>query len=232
MFFSKPVVELPKITAPTAAEITANSKPSAEGQALLKPGMTPAEYQAALEKNKLPVDSVNFMAHGLPQNDAICWGCQSSRLVSGKLSGPEMSALQSVEAWLKNPTANLKSPISASLGGVDFTGPGSWVAQAAMWAGMPAMGAPGMPTVNLVAAAISGAIMLAAGLGIGPAMPAIPAMKMPIPMQPLTPQMLAQFQKPQIAMPSMSIDQPKMMKMLMPYIDLGKGVAKGTVKCC
>ena len=78
MFFSKPVVELPKITAPTAAEIAEKSKPSVEGKALLKPDMKPAEYQAALEKNKMSVDSVHFLAHGLPAKDAICWACQGS----------------------------------------------------------------------------------------------------------------------------------------------------------
>src|SRR5947209_1881184 len=94
MFFSAPAPELPKITAPTAAEICAKSKPSPEGKALLTPTMTPPEYLQALKKNKLSVDCVHFLAHGLPEKDAICWACQGCRLVGPKLSLPEMDALK------------------------------------------------------------------------------------------------------------------------------------------
>src|SRR5262249_40793491 len=59
MLFSNPPAPLPKTTAPTAAEIAAKSKPSPQGQALLKPGMTPPEYLHTLEKNKLSVDSLH-----------------------------------------------------------------------------------------------------------------------------------------------------------------------------
>src|SRR5882762_7812734 len=121
--FAKPAADLPKITAPTAAEVCEKSKPSPEGKALLKPGMKPAEYQHALEKNKMSVDSVHFLAHGLPPKDGICWSAQSCRLVAPKLSMPEMDALKATEAWLKNPAAGFKD-ISACLGKVDFTGPG------------------------------------------------------------------------------------------------------------
>jgi len=238
MFFSNPIVELPKITAPTAAEICAQSKPSPQGKALLTPGMTPAQYQHALEKNKMSVDSVHFLAHGLPQKDAICWACQSSRLTAPKLSAPEMDALKHTEAWLKNPTADSRAAITASLGKVDFTGPGSWTAQSALWATVPgappAPAAPGMPAVNLTAAAVAGAVLLAAGLSIGPPMPPVPQPKLEVPPGPPTPAMLQQLQQPAIPpQPAVPVvDQPKLMKPLLPFINLGKGVASGTVKCC
>jgi len=239
MFFNQPIVELPKITAPTAAEICAQSKPSPEGKALLTPGMTPAEYQYALEKNKLSVDSVNFLAHGLPEKDATCWACQASRVTAPKLSAPEMDALKSTEAWLKNPTPESRAAIAASLGKVDFTGPGSWAAQSVMWS-QPVPGAPptpavpGMPAVNLPAAAVAGAILLAAGLNIGPPMPPVPNPKLELPMAPLPPPMPLQLQKPPVPLPPPVpvVNQPKLMKPLLPFIDLGKGVARGTVKCC
>src|ERR1043165_10167481 len=92
MFFSKPVVELPKISAPTAAEICEKSKPSPEGKALLKADMKPAEYQAALEKNKMSVDSVHFLAHGLPAKDAICWACQACGLIRSEEHTSELQS--------------------------------------------------------------------------------------------------------------------------------------------
>jgi hypothetical protein len=224
MFFSKPVLELPKITAPSAAEICEKSKPSAEGKALLKPGMKPAEYQHALEKNKMSVDSVHFLAHGLPAKDSVCWACQSSRLVAPKLSMPELDALKCTEAWLKNPIPALLAPISLALGKVDFTGPGGWAAQAAMWMALPA----------LCAAAVAGAILLAGGLKVGVAMPAIPKPKLQVPMIPFPPELLLQFQKPKIPPipPIPVLNQPALMKLLLPFIDIGKGVSAGSIKCC
>jgi hypothetical protein len=237
MFFSKPVVELPKITAPTAAAVAAKSNPSAEGKALLKPEMTPGEYLHTLEKNKMSVDSVHFIAHGLPEMDAICWACQACRLVTPKLSLPELDALKFTELWLKNPLPNLMLSISGCLGKVDFTGPGSWSAQAALWVKIPGTPVlppiPGMPVVGLVAAAVIGAILLAAGLKVGVAMPAIPKPKLELPMLPLPPEMLLKLALPGLAIPPLPIlDQPKLMKLLFPFIDLGKGICLGNIKCC
>lgn len=233
MFFSNPTPELPLITAPTAEEICAQSKPSPEGQALLEPAMTPGEYQGALEKNKLPVDSVNFLAHGMQPKDSVCWACQASRMNAAKLSGPELDSLKSTECWLKNPTAGMRASMAASLGKVDYTGPASWAAQAGMWAPIPGM--PALPgAAGLTAAAVAGAILLAAGLKIGPPMPPIPKPKLALPLLPPTPQMLLALQKPQLPVPPPMpiVNQPKLMKMLFPFIDLGKGVASGTVTCC
>src|SRR5579859_3133597 len=171
MFFSRPAPPLTKITAPTAAEVCAKSQPSPQGKALLQPDMTPGQYQSTLEKNKMSVDSVHFLAHGMQPTDSICWACQASRMMSGKLSGPELNALTSTECWLKNPLAGMRGSMAAALGNVDFTGPGSWAAQAGLWAPVP--GAPAIPgAAGLVAAAVAGAIMLAAGLKVGPPMPA------------------------------------------------------------
>jgi hypothetical protein len=232
MFFTKPDPPLSRITAPTAAEICAKSKPSPEGKALLQPGMTPSQYQAALEKNKLSVDSVNFLAHGMEPKDSVCWACKASRMTAPKLSAPEMGALNSTECWLKNPTVGMRTSMASALGKVDYTGPASWAAQAAIWA--PAIGVAAMPAAGgLTGAAVAGAIMLAAGLKGGPAMPAIPNPKLQLPTGPSTPKMLlamaAAKMPTQPAIPA--VDQPKLMKTLSPFIDLGKDVANGKVTC-
>lgn len=232
MFFSRPAPELSRVNAPTAAQICAQSKPSPQGQALLTPGMTPGQYQGALEKNKMSVDSVNFLAHGMQPTDSVCWACQASRMTASKLSGPELEALKSTECWLKNPLAAMRGSMAASLTKVDFTGPAGWAAQAGMWAPVP--GVPGLPgAAGLTAAAVAGAIMLAAGLKVGPPMPAIPNPKMMLPLAPPTPAMLLALKNPQLAIPPVPVvDQPKLMKLLFPFIDLGKGVANGTITCC
>src|SRR2546423_1851048 len=136
MFSSKPP-DLPKIPAPTAAEVCDKSKPSPEGKALLVPGMNPAQFQLALEKKKMSVDSVHFLAHGLPPMDAICWACQACRLVAPKLSPFELDALKMTEAWLELPNPALLPAISVSVPKCDFTGPAGWAGQAALWIAMP-----------------------------------------------------------------------------------------------
>jgi hypothetical protein len=232
MFFSRPDPPLSRITAPTAAEICAKSKPSPEGRALLQPNMTPSQYQGALEKNKLSVDSVNFLAHGMQPKDSVCWACQASRMTASKLSGPELSALNATECWLKNPTAGGRASLSACLGKVDYRGPASWATQAAIWA--PVLGLAVTPAgAGLTGAAVSGAIMLAAGLKAGPAMPAVAAPKLQLPLGPPTAAMLLALAAPQVsAQPAIPVvDQPKLMKSLSPFIDLGKGVANGDVTC-
>jgi len=222
MLFSTPPAPLPKITAPTAAEICEKSKPSPEGKALLTPGMKPPEFQKALETNKLGVDSVHFLAHGMQPKDSICWGAQSCRLVAGKLSLPEMDMLKGLEVWLKTPNAAFLGNISACIPKIDFTGPAGWCGQAALWIGLP----------GLSAAAIAGAILLCAGLKVGVAMPPIPKPKIPIPpLGLLTPEILLKFPLPPVP-PLPVLNQPKLMKILFPFIDLGKLVACGKVSCC
>jgi hypothetical protein len=222
MLFSTPPAPLPKITAPTAAEICEKSKPSPEGKALLTPDMKPPEFQKALEQKKLGVDSVHFLAHGMQPKDSICWGAQSCKLVVGKLSPPELEMFKGLELWLKTPNAALLGNISACIPKIDFTGPAGWCGQAALWVGMPA----------LAAAAIAGAILLCAGLKVGVAMPPIPKPKIPIPpLGLLTPEIMLKFPLPPVP-PLPVLAQPKLMKILLPFIDIGKLVACGKVSCC
>jgi hypothetical protein len=50
---------------------------------------------------------------------------------------------------------------------------------------------------------------------------------------PSPPELLLQLLKPQLPiLPIPILNQPKLMKLLFPFIDLGKGVAFGTIKCC
>ena len=170
----------------------------------------------------MSVDSVHFLAHGLPPQDAICWAVQGCRLVAPKLSPIELDALKLTEAWLKLPAPNLMASISVAVPKCDFTGPAGWAGQAALWIAIP----------SLVAAAVAGAILLAAGLKVGVAMPPIPQLKIPLPMVPLTPEFLLKLPKLPPPPPIPVLDQPKLMKLLLPFIELGIAVAMGKIRCC
>jgi hypothetical protein len=227
LFFSKPAPPLTKIQAPTAAEVCQKFKPQPAAQALLKPEQTPGQYLQVLEKNKMGPDSVNLLAHGMPERESVWWSCQSSQQVAGKLNAPDRGALAAAEAWVKNPTPETKLAAAAAAAKTDMTGPGAWAAQAAAWTEPPAPAIPGAPAPpsGLAAPAVAGSVMLAAGLVNRPAMPESPAPKQPVLEVPT-------LAKPELATPVAQaevppVDQNKQAKMLQPFVDLGKDVASG-----
>ncbi len=225
---SKPVVPLPKLTTPSAADLAAKFKPQPPAAALLKPGMTSSEYVHALEANKMPNDTVNALAHGMPEKDSVSWACQSSRKVEGKLNPADKSALDAAEAWVKNPTDATKSAAADAAGKANMKGPGGWAAQAAAWtspAPAPAVpgAAPAVATPSLTAPAVAGAVLLAAGLMKAPAMPDTPRVDpLKVPALPAVPGAQPP-PPPEVPAP----DQNKLATMLQPFIDLGKTIAAG-----
>jgi len=259
MFFNQPimqalqpVVQLPKMTTPTAADLAAKANSPPAAQALVKPGMTSGEYVHALEQNKQPVDAVNALAHGMPERHSVWWATQSSQKVANKLNPQELAANQAAEAWVKNPTEANQAAAAQAASKTDFKGPGGWAAQAAAWSKSPgpapqaATGAPGAASANapaagapamnaaagaasmatapaLTPAAVAGAVLLAAGLVSRPAMSA--PQKPDLQMPQVT---VPQVEPPAVTQPQMPVvDQSKLATPLKPFIDLGKDVASG-----
>lgn len=257
--FKKPVVQLPKLTTSSGADLAAKANLHPDSQSLLKPGMSSSEYIHALDENKQSADAVKALSHGMPERDSVWWACKSSDKVADKLNPEEKAASAAAEAWVKNPSAASKAAAGEAAAKTDFTGPGGWAAQAAAWskdasvpgaqsaapgvagnavgsaagpaagsaagAGITAASAPSAPA--LTAAAVSGAVLLAAGLAGRPPMaaPQKPALttapnsapKADLPKESTAPQ---QPEAP-------AVNQTKMAKMLQPFIDLGKDVASG-----
>ena len=195
MFLFKSRKELPptKISGRTVAEIASKSKPQPEAQALLAPGLTALGYVLALEENKHALDAVNFIAHGLPEREAVWWACQSARTVADKLNSAERTALAAAEAWVRSPSLEKKAAAAATAAKTEFKGPGGWAAQAAGWTQDPAplklapKSADAAPPPALTPPAVGGAILLAAGLAGKSPMPEVPPAKPAIPAAPALP---------------------------------------------
>lgn len=220
MFFSKPA-PLTNLQIPTAVELAAKADLSPAAKALARPGLSAGEFLSALEKNKLPLDAMKGLAYGLPERQAVMIACQSALKVIEKLNPEELAALRAAEAWVKNPTDATKSAAAAAAAKTDFRGPGGWAAQAAAWSkgNAPApTNAPAAPP--LAPAAAGGAVLLAAGLVNRPSMPA--PQKPEAVAVPVTPGPAKQAEIPQI-------DQSKMVKLLQPFLKLGKEIAAGKV---
>jgi hypothetical protein len=204
MFFSKrndaPLIKIPTRT---AAEVCKECELEPATKPLLESAKTPAEFLQALEKKPFTGEALKFLAYALPEREAVWWLCQSARLVEGSLNSAELQALAAAEKWVKDPSASNKSAAQKAAGNTDKTGPGGWAAQAAAWSqdsnGPPPpagkSSAPPDPTAGLTAPAVSGGILLAAGLVGKPRMP-----------EPKLPDLSAPaISAPQVAMPGVAM---------------------------
>src|SRR6266404_9316375 len=86
--------QLPKVSAPTAAQIAQSSQPSPAAQALLTPHQTPSQYLGALQEKQMGGEMVKTLAHGMPDREGVHWAAQSAQQVSDKLPPTEVHAMQ------------------------------------------------------------------------------------------------------------------------------------------
>ena len=90
---------------PTAAAICARYKVKKEAWALMREGMMPAEFVAALMEHRQYVDAIEFMAYALPPRAGIWWGCLCLQHACGEnLTPPDRNALQAATVWVVWPT--------------------------------------------------------------------------------------------------------------------------------
>ena len=90
--------QLPKITAPTAAEICKTSDPKPAAQKLLTPEQTPSQYLNKLQDHHLGDEMVKTLAHGMPDREGVAWAAQSAEKVSGHLPPADVQALHAAKA--------------------------------------------------------------------------------------------------------------------------------------
>ena len=125
---------LSKVQAATAAEVCAHFPIQKPAKALLKDGMTPQEFVAALIENKKFVDGIDFMAHALPPREGVWWGCLCMQHAVGEtLSPPERMAATAAVQWVLQPTEENRA---AARNAVEVAGRGSAAGTLAMAASL------------------------------------------------------------------------------------------------
>jgi hypothetical protein len=141
-----------KVQGPSAAEICARFNPDKDSRALLRDGMAPREFVDALLSRRQFVNGIDFMAHALPQREAIWWGSLCLQHADGaNLQGPEKSALMAAVIWVLWPT---EANRSAAEGWGGSVGPACAPGALAMAAG----GSGGMTPAKAVANAVKIAV--------------------------------------------------------------------------
>ena len=127
-------VEFTNATAPTAAEICNQIELTEQVKALSAGELTPGEFLQLLEQEKQYDPAVDYVANALPPRESVWWAAQSGRAVEGKMTGPDVAAMEAAEAWVKSPTAETAAAATEAAAATDYQGPGAWAAQAAGWA--------------------------------------------------------------------------------------------------
>lgn len=218
---------LPKITAPTAAQICQVSEPKPAAQALLTPHQTPAQYLGALQEKHMGDEMVKTMAHGMPDREGVWWAAKSAEKVSGKLPPADVQAMQAAQTWVKNPTEANQAAAAAAAAKTDYRGPGALAAQGAAWAkpAVPnAVQAGAAATPRLTPHAVAGAVLLSSAIQANPAV-AAPAAAIPAAVSP-PPQ--AAPTAVQTSPPTVPPEvQAHMFKQQQPFIAMGMDVASG-----
>lgn len=135
-----------------------------QAQALLHEGSTSCEFLSALVQQKYFVDAISFVAHGLPQREAIWWSCVCVKALCSDLVPLEKAALAAVEAWVMEPDEDKRRATESFNAQLNYLSPAAWAAQAVFWSGGSIVAkeiAPVIPGAHLAAHAVNGAIQLA-----------------------------------------------------------------------
>jgi hypothetical protein len=98
----------------TAAAICAKYKVRKEAWAVMREGMMPAEFIAALMENRQYVDAVDFLAYTLPPRYGVWWGCLCLQHACGEnLTPVDRDALQAATVWVVWPTEPYRAAAQA-----------------------------------------------------------------------------------------------------------------------
>lgn len=160
---------LVKIKAATAAEVCAAYEPAEAARTLLRPGTPPEAFLQALNERQFYHDAVQFLAHALPQREAVWWACLCAGAALGEEPPAEQgTALAAAKAWVYEPRQENCHAAMAAAEAAGFDTAAGWAAVAAFWSGetlAPADVPAVPPTPGLVGKAVAGAVILAAVSG-------------------------------------------------------------------
>ena len=214
--------QLPKIAAPTAAEIakTSNPGPAAEKILAANPQQTPSQYLNVLQDKQMGGEMAETLAHGMPDREGVMWASQSAEKVSASLPPEDAQALKAAQAWVKEPTAANQSAAAAAAAKTNLQGPGALAAQGAAWS-QPASAA----TPRMTPHAVVGAVLMSAAIKANPAV-AIPKVQAPAVPVLETPQLASAA--PAVIPPAV---QAQMFQEQQPFIASGIDIASGKTPC-
>jgi hypothetical protein len=157
---------LAKVAAKTAAEVCQGFPLAEAARKVLRPGLTPGQYLAALMELHLYADAIRFLAYALPKREAVWWACGGIRTILGPTCPPAAAAaLQAAEKWVADPCDENRRAAMTAAESVGLADPAGCVAAACFWSGgslAPPDLPPVEPAAHLTAHVVAASLLLAA----------------------------------------------------------------------
>ena len=166
---TKPPAKTSKLTS-DLQRILPHVQMEAEARGRLDDCHTAAEALERLEEAGLLDEAARLVAHALPPREAVWWACACSLHTSTSGADPESEAAvrSAAEAWVRQPTDELRRTAMQEAERAGFRSPEAWAAVGAFWSG-DSMAPPDAPKVppqpHFTGLAIAGAVALAAVRG-------------------------------------------------------------------
>ena len=158
-----------KVTAANARDIARHFELLSESQPLLSDTHTPGEFLRILMDHGHYHDAITFLAHAIPAREAVWWACLCTRDHLADSNEAYQQAHTAAEAWVRKSTEDNRRSAEQGAEEGHYKTPASWTAAAAFWSGgsIAPVGEPVMePPAYLYAHAVTGAIVMSAGLGM------------------------------------------------------------------
>ena len=158
---------LTKIKAAAAADVTSRFKLSPPAKSLLTKGDMAPAFLAKLIDAAMPLDAVNFLAHGLPKREATWWACLAARsTLPPEPAAEDLRALEAAEHWVYKPSEETRNAALTEANAPDRDpSPAQLATSAAAWSG-GSLAPPGGPEVSpgdqLTPIAVYTAVLIAA----------------------------------------------------------------------
>jgi hypothetical protein len=166
-----------KVSARTAAEVCGRYELSKDAQKVLRDGLSPQQFIELLVQAGRFLDAVEFLAHALPQREAVWWACLGVRHAQGaELPSKERAALTAAVDWALEPDEPKRRAAQAAGETADLSTPAGCAAFAVYGSG-GSLAPPNLPEVPpepfMTAKAVSGGLALASVQGDPAAIPGV-----------------------------------------------------------
>ena len=133
--------------------------------ALLEGQPTPSVFLRSLIEAGLQEDAIAYLAHGLPQREAVWWGCQCVRETRPAEGSADAKALAAAEAWVYAPDEAHRKAAEPLVEAAGMRSPCGLLVQGVVWSG-GSLAPEGLeqvpPPEHLTAKMVSAAIVVAA----------------------------------------------------------------------
>jgi hypothetical protein len=155
----------PRVQAATAAEVCRRFRLGRVAAALLRDDLTPGQFLDLLTTRQLFKDATSFLAHALPNREAVWWAVLCIREAAGPAAPePVAAALRAAEAWVQDPSEENRRAAREAAKAAGAASPAGLAATAAFQSGGsigPPDGREILPSEHATARGVANAIAVA-----------------------------------------------------------------------